>query len=374
MLTRPLRPSASAYSICASGVEHPPFVVDREAEFAGDAVAFGIGGPLPFLPPHGLACACDAALEFRVEPDAPDGGSVRFELFPLLPAGAVDGGVVRGFRGADAGDPDLLPGIHPVLGGELPDLSHALPGEGEDLERVASGSRRAGLGDDPVPYPGVDGPPGRVGVAAEACVGEVAVGDGAVDTDVGEGSGTSFEEGDGPGVPARGVFSAVAVPHAVAVAAGWRGGTRVLFDATVEHLLASHCSAARPEAAFGDRELRYGHDDFLGSGRTDCRRGHGFAHGLALTVPNEHEVGDLLRVGGGAPDLPGVFFERGDPALDVGGSPARVVADADAFAGHHGADDTNEIISHVITICYMMSGRVYPHILSLFLNGNALRV
>ena len=60
--------------------------------------------------------------------------------------------------------------------------------------------------------------------------------------------------------------------------------------------------------------------------------------GLALDVPGEHEVGDFLRVGGGAPDLAGILFEHLDPALDVGGAPARIVADADALAGHHGAD------------------------------------
>ena len=77
-------------------------------------------------------------------------------------------------------------------------------------------------------------------MAAEAGLGEVAVGDGAVDADIGKSTGAPFGEGDGPAVPARGVFSTMAVPHALLLAAGWRGGTGVLLDRAVEHLPASH--------------------------------------------------------------------------------------------------------------------------------------
>ena len=67
--------------------------------------------------------------------------------------------------------------------------------------------------------------------------------------------------------------------------------------------------------------------------------GHRLPLGLTLPAPGEHEVGDLLCVGRGSADLPGIFFERRDPPLDISGSSARVVADAHALAGHHGADD-----------------------------------
>ena len=77
-------------------------------------------------------------------------------------------------------------------------------------------------------------------MAAEAGLGEVAVGDGSVDADIGKSAGAPFGEGDGPAVPARGVFSTMAVPHALLLAAGWRGGTGVLLDRAVEHLPASH--------------------------------------------------------------------------------------------------------------------------------------
>ena len=47
--------------------------------------------------------------------------------------------------------------------------------------------------------------------------------------------------------------------------------------------------------------------------------GRGLVLGLTLPASGQHEVGDLLCVGRGAADLPGIFFERRDPALDVGG-------------------------------------------------------
>ena len=75
-------------------------------------------------------------------------------------------------------------------------------------------------------------------------------------------------------VPARVVFSAVAVPHAVAIAAGWRGLPRVRFDRAVEHLLAPHRpSAARPEGPLRHGERRHGMDDppRLGSWPTPTR-------------------------------------------------------------------------------------------------------
>ena len=60
---------------------------------------------------------------------------------------------------------------------------------------------------------------------------------------------------------------------------------------------------------------------------------------LAFPASSQDEVGNLLRIGRGAPDFPGIFLQGLDPALDVGGAAALVVAHADGLAGHHGAGD-----------------------------------
>ena len=209
---------------------------------------------------------------------------------------------MRGLRMPGACEPDFLAGIHPPFGGPLPSFGHAAAGERQDLERVALGSGGRGLGDEPVPDPGVHGPPGGVGVSAEASLGEIAVRDGAVDADVGEPARAPFGEGGGPAVPARGVFSAVAVPHAVAIAAGWRAGPRVRFDRAVEHLLAPHRpSAARPEGPLRHGERRHGMDDPPRRGRAGRGHGRGFAHGLALARHHGTDFGAelLLRIVGG---------------------------------------------------------------------------
>ena len=106
-------------------IEHVPFVVEGESEFAGGAVPFGIGGPLAVLQPRRLAPARDGALEFGVEPDAPHGGAPVEQALFLLHAGAVDGGVVRGLGRPGACEPDFLAGIHPSFGGPLPSFGHA---------------------------------------------------------------------------------------------------------------------------------------------------------------------------------------------------------------------------------------------------------
>ena len=141
--------------------------------------------------------------------------------------------------------PDLLAGIHPPFAGPQPSLGHAFAGEDQDLERVAPGSGGPGLLGEPVADPSVHGPPGGVGMPAEVGLGEVAVRYGSVDADVGEPARAPFGEGDGPVVPARDVFSAMAVPHALVRAAWWRGGTRVRFDRAIEHLLGSSPSRQR---------------------------------------------------------------------------------------------------------------------------------
>ena len=238
-------------------VEHAPLGIDRQAELLGHAAPLGVGSPAAVFRPRGLAPARDSALEFAVEPYAPDGGAPLEQALAFAAAGPVDGRVVRelgvleearaadlmccrcrrGFGGPGTCEPDLLAGIDSPLGGQLPGLGHAFPREGQHLERVAVGSGGSGFLGEPFADPGVDGPPRGVRMPAEVSLGEIAVRDGAVDADVGERPTAPFAEGGGPAVPARGVFSAMAVPHAIGSAAGWRGGTRVRFDRAVEHLL-----------------------------------------------------------------------------------------------------------------------------------------
>ena len=111
---------------------------------------FGIGGPLAVLQSRGLAPSRDGALEFGVEPDAPQGRALPAQPLPFLPAGAVQGGVVGGLGGPGGSEPDLLCGVHPPLCGNLARVGHALAGEGQDLERVVLGSGRDSLGDEPL--------------------------------------------------------------------------------------------------------------------------------------------------------------------------------------------------------------------------------
>ena len=154
----------------------------------------------------------------------------------LSGAGAVDGGVVGGLGTPRACGADMLAGVEPALEGQPARRGRPPAGEGQDLERTAFRSPRGGLADESVADPGVDGPPGGVGGAAEAGPGEVAERDGAMDADVGECAAAPFAEGDGPALDLHGVCPAVAVPHAVHCAAWWRGGAQVPVDGAVEHL------------------------------------------------------------------------------------------------------------------------------------------
>ena len=113
------------------------------------------------------------------------------------------------------------------------------------------GSNGSGFLGEPFAYPGVHRPPRGVGMAAEVSLGEIADGDGAVDADVGERPTAPFSEGGGPAVPARVVFSAMAVPHAVSSAAVWRGGPRVRCDRAVEHLLGSFLGLSGADRSSG---------------------------------------------------------------------------------------------------------------------------
>ena len=154
-------------------------------------------------------------------------------------AGPVDGRVVRelGVLEEASGGPYVLSGVQAVPGVQVADGGRSLARERQDLERPSLWSLGRGLLGEPFAGPGVHGPPGGVGMAAEVSLGEIADGDGSVDTDVGERPTAPFSEGGGPAVPARVVFSAMAVPHAVGSAALRRGGTRVRSDRAVEHLL-----------------------------------------------------------------------------------------------------------------------------------------
>ena len=190
--------------------------------------------------PRGLAPARDDALELAVELHAPDGGVPLEQAPAFAAAGPVDRGVVcePGVLEAD-GVSDVLPGVQPLSGRGVADGGRSLAGEGQDLARVAHRPGGGGFLGEPLADPGVDGPPGGVGMAAEASLGQVPDRDGAVDAHIGERPAAPFAEGDGPALPVRGVFPAMTVPHAVSSAAWWRGGTQVRSDRSVEHLLGS---------------------------------------------------------------------------------------------------------------------------------------
>ena len=208
-------------------------------ELPGSAVPLGVGGPATVSRARGLAPARDSALELAVEPYAPDGGAPLEQALAFAAAGPVDGRVVRelGVLEEASGGPDVLSGVQAVPGVQVADGGRSLARERQYLERPSLWSLGRGLLGEPLAGPGVHGPPGGVGMAAEVGLGEIADGDGAVDADVGERPTAPFSEGGGPAVPARVVFSAMAVPHAVDSAALRRGRTRVQSDRAVEHLL-----------------------------------------------------------------------------------------------------------------------------------------
>ena len=123
--------------------------IDRQAELLGHAVPLGVAGPPAVFRTRGLALACYGALELAVETHTADGGPLLDQASVLLPAGPIDGRVVRGFGGPGTCEPDLLAGIDSPLGGQLPGLGHAFPREGQHLERVAVGSSGSGFLGEP---------------------------------------------------------------------------------------------------------------------------------------------------------------------------------------------------------------------------------
>ena len=231
-----------------------------------------------------------------------------------MPLGVRELGVLE----EASGGPDVLSGVQAVPGVRVADGGRSLARERQDLERPALWSLGRGLLGEPLAGPGVHGPPRGVGMAAEVSLGEIAVRDGAVDADVGERPTAPFSEGGGPAVPARVVFSAMALPHAVDSAALWRGGTRVRCDRAVEHLSTpSLASAARTEVPFGERQRELRPCGVLRVGGAGGGHGHRLPFGLALAASVQHEVGDLLRVGRGAADLPLVALQPLQPPFPL---------------------------------------------------------
>ena len=100
------------------GVEHASLLVDGEAELSGDTVPLGVGGPATVSRTRGLAPARDSALEFAVEPYAPDGGAPLEQALAFAAAGPVDGRVVRelGVLEEASGGPYVLSGVQAVPG------------------------------------------------------------------------------------------------------------------------------------------------------------------------------------------------------------------------------------------------------------------
>ena len=84
----------------------------------GGAVPLGVVGPATVSRTRGLAPARDSALEFAVEPYAPDGGTPLEQALAFAAAGPVDGRVVRelGVLEEASGGPYVLSGVQAVPG------------------------------------------------------------------------------------------------------------------------------------------------------------------------------------------------------------------------------------------------------------------
>ena len=316
-------------------VEHPPVVVEWEARVRWRrAVPFGVGGPPAVLAPRGrFARSRDGALEFGVEPDAPDGGALVFESFPL-PSGRRGRWRCRG-RSAEVPDPgraDLLPA------GSMP-RSAAIFRASAAPSRVRVRTLK-GLPFGPV-----------AAVLFDPCpCGPRRSRPGAWCADARR-SGPRRGRGRRPrrrrrcrSAPRRSVLRKEMVdPRARSAAYSrrwpfrmrWRlrlGGAAGRGSGSAVRpnisLLLKRPSAARPEvrarapgsSAAGTwilwKSLRFGRGRAY---RGDRRRPP--ARSTRSTVPDEDEVGDPLRIRGGAPDLARVLLERLDPGFDVGRAP-----------------------------------------------------
>ena len=189
MLTRPLRPSASVYSICASGKRICPCSSMGRPSSAATRCRSASAARQPSLARGGLAPACDGALELVVEPDEPDGDARLDQPLLLEPVGPVDGRVVCDLGALEAGGGlDVLSGVEAMLDGQLPGGRNPAPREHQDLERIVLRSGGRGFLDEPLVDPGVHGAPGGVGMAAEVGLGQVPERDAPIETHIGEGT------------------------------------------------------------------------------------------------------------------------------------------------------------------------------------------
>ena len=90
-------------------VEHASLRVDGEAELSGGTVPLGVGGPATVSRTRGLAPARDSALEFAVEPYAPDGGAPLEQALAFAAGGdsLTDPAVERNDPGSGTGTLDI---------------------------------------------------------------------------------------------------------------------------------------------------------------------------------------------------------------------------------------------------------------------------
>ncbi len=97
------------------GIEDTAPGIDGEAELPGGAVRLGIREAPAALPARGLAPPYDAALQFVLEPDAPNSGAPPEQAPPFVSAGPIDGRIMGDPAAWDARGPEPLPGFRPSL-------------------------------------------------------------------------------------------------------------------------------------------------------------------------------------------------------------------------------------------------------------------
>ena len=134
-------------------VEHASLRVDGEAELSGGTVPLGVGGPATVSRTRGLAPARDSALEFAVEPYAPDGGAPLEQALAFAAGGdsLTDPAVERNDPGSGTGTLDIRADVDAFdeAGGLFTDFSvQVRDGIGEPVTG-------AGHMCNPAPFPGL---------------------------------------------------------------------------------------------------------------------------------------------------------------------------------------------------------------------------
>ena len=89
-------------------VQHAAVLVDGQVQVLGGTASLGIGH-IPAVPhPHCFASTGNRALQFSIEPDAPEGGAPLEQALAFPPAGTIDGRVIDDLRTLNQPRGDLL--------------------------------------------------------------------------------------------------------------------------------------------------------------------------------------------------------------------------------------------------------------------------